>query len=180
MTGRFNSVLPGCRSELRSKVQEGSFRSQKTCFWGAWFMFSVWAHALVACSQIFSHHILWKCEKYHSAISIIRAECTVWKDTLETLKTICFKQRGSCALLKRDGDQPFTDERCHSFFYWSTCRRKWTFTVFLFLLIPWIALFPALFLTLGSSALQVNYFLWFGYFCILRWVFFFALLLFSS
>lgn len=135
---------------------------------------------IVACSQIFSHHILWKCEKYHSAISIIRAECTVWKDTLETLKTICFKQRGSCVLLKCDGDQPFTDERCHSFFYWSTFRRKWTFTVFLFLLIPWIALFPALFLTLGSSALQVNYFLWFGYFCILRCFFFFALLLFSS
>lgn len=99
---------------VQSKVQEGSFRSQKPYFWGAWFIFSVWPHIIVVCSQIFSLHILWKSEKYHSAISIIRAECIIRR---QTLKTILFKQRGSCAHLKRDGDQPFTDEMPLFFFF---------------------------------------------------------------
>lgn len=79
---------------LRSKVEEGSFSEaeKENLFFflggGGWFwlMFSVWAHVSAECSQIVSHHILWKGEKYHSAVSIIRAECTVQKDTLDTLK----------------------------------------------------------------------------------------------
>lgn len=56
-------------------------KSKKRKFQKPWFIFCIWAHVLVACSQIFSHCILWRCEKYQSAISIIRAAL---KETIET------------------------------------------------------------------------------------------------